>query len=277
MLWISPAAPTHSKTTAGPGNPCSGASLPEGVERRLLGGVDHDVRAEAVAGQLAPIGLEVRDDNRFDAAADQRRDGREPDRARADDDRNLAGLDARRADVELADGECIGQRCGVGGDISRDGLGGRFRNHQQLSETALRLGVLTDDPHTAGPAVDEANRHRCYPGTECELVGAAWSMPDDFADELVAQHDVAVGVVERATGRVVDGKFGVVHEVHVGRTDRGAQRPQQQLTRSGLRVRCFPYLKSAIPQDHSAQSVRSLSRIIDIRSRMFGMTVGIPS
>ena len=86
--------------------------------------------AEAVAGQLAAIGLEVRHDDRLDAAAGQGGDGREPDRAGADDDGDLARLDLRRADVELADGERVGQRGGVAGDIVRDGLGRHFRNHQ---------------------------------------------------------------------------------------------------------------------------------------------------
>ena len=145
----------------------------------------------------------------------------------------------RRTHVELADGERVGQRDGVAGDVTTHGLGRCFRNHQQLTETPLRFRVLTDDPHAAGTAVHQAYRHRSNPRADCELIGATGSVPNDLADELVAEHDVAVRVVQRTTGRIVDGQLGVVHEVHVRRADRGAQRPQQQLARSGRRVRCL--------------------------------------
>jgi hypothetical protein len=102
--------------------------------------------------------------------------------------------------------------------------------------------MLTDDAHSAGAAVDQPHRHRRDAGTDGELVSAARSVPDDLTHEFVAEHDVAFGVIQGPAGGVVDGKFGVVHEVHVGSTDRGTQRAQQQLARSGPGVGCFANL-----------------------------------
>lgn len=215
------------------------ANLPERIERRLLGGIDDDVRAEAIAGQFAAVGLVIGHDDRFDAAAGQGGDRRETDRSRADDDGDLARLDLRRPNVELTDGERVGQRDCVAGDVTRNRFGRRLRNHQQLTETPLGRRVLTDDAHAAGAAVDQAHRHRRHPQTDRKLVGAAGSMPDDLADELVPEHDVAVRVVQRTTGRVVDGQLRVVHEVHIGCADRGAQCPEQQFARPRCGVRCL--------------------------------------
>ncbi len=75
--------------------------------------------------------------------------------------------------------------------------------------------MLTDDAHAAGATVDEAHRHGRHTRTDRELIGTAEPMPDDLAHELMAEHDIAVAVIQRATGRVVDGKFRVVHEVDV--------------------------------------------------------------
>ena len=102
--------------------------------------------------------------------------------------------------------------------------------------------MLTDDPHAAGPAVDQAYRHGGHPGADRELIRAARTVSDDLADELVAEHDVLIRVIQRAAGRIVDAEFWMVHEVHVRCTDRGAQRPQQQLTGAGPWVRCLPDL-----------------------------------
>src|SRR5271163_2532837 len=115
--------------------------------------------------------------------------------------------------------------------------------------------MLTDDPHAAGPTVEQANGHRGYSGADRELIRASRSVPDHFADELVAEHHVLVRVIQRATGRVVDTEVWVVHEVHVRRTDRGAQRSQQQLTRSGLWVRCLADLQPPVSQNNSTQCV----------------------
>jgi hypothetical protein len=158
----------------------------------------------------------------------------------------IAVLEIRRANVELADGERVGQCHGVAGHLTRDGFGRRLRNHKQLSETALRLGMLTDDAHSTGAAVDQAHRHGRHARTGGELVGAARPMSDDLAHEFVAQHDVAIGVVQRAAGRVVDGELGMIHEVHVGRADRGAQRAQQQLARPGFGVRRLADLQPTV-------------------------------
>ena len=142
-----------------------------------------------------------------------------------------------RSHVELADGERVGQRDGVAGDITLDRLGRHLRNHQQLAETALGLGMLTDDPHSAGPALDQADRHGRHARTDRELIGATRAMPDDLADEFVPEHDVALRVVQRTPRRIVDGELRVIHEVHVGRANRRAQRAQQQLALAGLGVR----------------------------------------
>ena len=55
----------------------------------------------------------------------------------------------------------------------------------------------------------------------------------DLANELMTHDDVAVGVVQRAASRVIDGKFGVVHEMDVGGADRCAERLQQKITLPG--------------------------------------------
>lgn len=134
----------------------TGYSVPRAgrVERRqrgFLARVDQKVRAEAVGGQPAAVGPEVRHDDRLHAARGERGDGREADRSRANDDRHLARLQARRAHVELADRERVGHGDGVAGHLAGHGLGRRFGNHQQLSETALGVRVLADDPHAACP------------------------------------------------------------------------------------------------------------------------------
>ena len=195
-----------------------------------------------IAAQLATLGLVVQHDNRLDAPAGQGGDGGEADRTGADDDGHLALLDLCRPHVELADGERVGQRGGVARDVGRDGFGRHFRNHQQLSEAPRRLRVLTDDPHAAGTAVDQAYRYGSHPGADGELIRAAGPMPDHLADELVAEHDVLIRVIQRAPRRIIEAEIRVVHEVHVRCTDRGAQCPQQQLTRSGLWVRRIPDL-----------------------------------
>ena len=71
----------------------------------LLGGIDHDVRAELVARQLASFGLEVGHDDRLDAPTGQCGDRGKADGACADDDRHLTGLHVGGAHVELADRE----------------------------------------------------------------------------------------------------------------------------------------------------------------------------
>ena len=76
-------------------------------------------------------------------------------------------------------------------------------------------------------------------------------MTDDFTDELVAEHDVAIHVVERAAGRVVDPHLRVIHEMHVRRADRGAQRSQQQLAGTGNRVGDLTDIEPPVAQHHS--------------------------
>ena len=137
------------------------------------------------------------------------------------------------------------------GRVAGRGLRHDLGHHDELAEAALRLGVLPDDPH--GVEVDlavrtgEPDRHRRDPRTDRELVAAAGSVPDDLPDELVAHHDVAVGVVERSPGRVVDRHLGVVHEVDVRGADRRAQRPQEELPRTRHRVRGLTDLEPPLP------------------------------
>ena len=63
--------------------------------------------------QFASLGVEVHDDDRFDAPAGERGDRGEADRSRPDDDGHLAGLDVRAPHVELADREGIDDSDGV--------------------------------------------------------------------------------------------------------------------------------------------------------------------
>src|ERR1700749_4840 len=110
--------------------------------------------------------------------------------------------------------------------------------------------MLADDSHTIGAAVDHADRDRRHPGADRKLFRAAGAMTDDFTDELVAEHDVAIHVVERAAGRVVDPHLRVIHEMHVRRADRGAQRSQQQLAGTGNRVGDLTDTEPPVAQHH---------------------------
>ena len=74
--------------------------------------------------------------------------------------------------------------------------------------------------------------------------------PIDLADEFVTEHDVAIGVVQRPPGGIVDAEFRVVHEVDIGRADRGGQRPQQQFTLAGHRIGDLPDRQISVLQDH---------------------------
>ena len=100
--------------------------------------------------------------------------------------------------------------------------------------------MLADDPQAAGTTVYQPDRHRGHPRSDREGVATAGPVTDDLADELVTHDDVAVGVVKRPSGRVVDREFRMVHEVDVGRTDRGAQGLEEQITRSWDRIRGVP-------------------------------------
>jgi hypothetical protein len=64
-----------------------------------------------------------------------------------------------------------------------------------------------------------------------------------LADELVPQHEVAVLVVQEPARTVVRHGVGMVHEVHVRRADRGAERAQQQVTGSRHRVGRLAHLQ----------------------------------
>ena len=76
MLWMSPAGAYALENDRWAGQSALGASFPERVDRRLFGGIDHNVRAEAITGQRAAVGLVVGHDDWFDAARGQRGDGR---------------------------------------------------------------------------------------------------------------------------------------------------------------------------------------------------------
>src|SRR6202011_1733788 len=119
------------------------------------------------------------------------------------------------------------------------------------AEAALRLRVLTDDPHAVRAAVDYPNGNRGDAGTDWILFGAVRRIPDDLADKLVAENDVAVGVIERAAGRIVDPHLRVIHEMHVRRADRGAQRSQQHLAGTGNRVSDLTDTEPPVAQHHS--------------------------
>ena len=74
------------------------------------------------------------------------------------------------------------------------------------------------------------------------------SQPDDLADELVTHDDVAVLVPYEQPGAVVG--VGMVHVVDVRRTDRGADRPDQQLAFPWHRIRRLPHLEATPTQYH---------------------------
>jgi inositol transporter-like SP family MFS transporter len=68
--------------------------------------------------------------------------------------------------------------------------------------------MLPDDPRTACPAVDQPDRDGRHPSPERNLLGATGPVADDLTDEFVPEHEVAVGVVERAAGRIVGRQVG---------------------------------------------------------------------
>ena len=96
--------------------------------------------------------------------------------------------------------------------------------------------MLPDDPQAAGPAVDQSDRYRRHPRTDGKPIGAVGAMPDDLTDELMAEHDVAVRRHTATAGRIVRTEIGVIHEMDIRGTDRGAQSSQEQFSRAGHRV-----------------------------------------
>jgi hypothetical protein len=164
--------------------------------------------------------------------------------------RYLPWLHPRGAHVELSDRERVGQGHGIACYVAVDRFGQSLCDDHQFTEAALRLRVLTDDPRAVGAAVDQADRNGRHPGADRKLFCAARSMPDDLADEFMAEDDVAVRVVERAAGRVVDAHLRVIHEMHVRRADRGAQCSQQQLARAGNRVGDLSDVEPTVTQHH---------------------------
>lgn len=208
--------------------------------------------AELLARQGTSVGLEVRDDDRFDAAAGQCRDRGQPDRPGADHDGDLAGLEPGGSDIELADCESVRQRDGVIRGAAGDGAGDRFSHYQQFGETPWGVRVLADDMGAVGATVDQPDGDRRGSATHGELIAAAGPVTDDLADELVAQHDVTVRVIERSAGRIVETEFGVVHEVDVGRADRGTEHPQEKLAGTRYGIRDLADLELTGPEDNCA-------------------------
>ena len=72
------------------------------------------------------------------------------------------------------------------------------------------------------------------------------AVADDLADELVAHHDVAVGVPDEHPRGVV--RVRMVHVVDVRRADGGAHRSHQQLTGTGHRVGRLADLEASATQ-----------------------------
>src|SRR6185295_11089782 len=68
---------------------------------------------------------------------------------------------------------------------------------------------------------------------------------DNLADELVAHDGVPPGIPDEPGRRV-----RVIHVVHIRCTDRGAQRPQQQLARPWYRIGRVADLQPPVTQDH---------------------------
>lgn len=126
--------------------------------------------------------------------------------------------------------------------------------------------MLTDDLCPVGAAVDQADRDRGDPGADRELVAAARAVSDDLADELMSEDDVTVRVIQRATRRIVDPELGMVHEMNIGRADRGTEHPQQKLTRTRYGIGDLAHRKCA-PRRTAARMPPTNSRIIEIVSR----------
>jgi len=82
------------------------------------------------------------------------------------------------------------------------------------------FGTLADQQRQAGDT-----------GADGKIAGALRTVTDNLADELVAHDGVPPGIPDEPGRRV-----RVIHVVHVRCTDRGAQRPQQQLARPWYRI-----------------------------------------
>ncbi len=209
-----------------------GAGDPEigpAVVRRPLGGVDDLVGAERL-GQAPPGGREVRREHRPMAAALERGDHRQPDRAAPDDEAGLARVEVGQTHGVLAHGERLGQRRQVG--VQRVG----HREQQQLLEHHVlgeraRVGVGIADLLHAGRAQDDG--HRADTGSDGQGAGCVGPVLHDFRAELVTEDTVR--------GRVQGGHTDGVHEpgevgeigqrVQVGSADAGGERAHHHMAR----------------------------------------------
>lgn len=127
--------------------------------------------------------------------------------------------------------------------------------------------MLADDVGAVGTTVDQPDGDRRGSGTYRELIAAAGPVTDDLSDELMTQHDVTVRIIERSAGRIVDPEFGVVHEVDVGRADRGAEHPQEKLTGTRYGIRDLADLELTGPGT-TARIAPTNSLIFEIFSRI---------
>ena len=222
-IWsISPEAPTHSNTTAEPPILCSARTSRKTSNTDRSAGSTSTCAPKPV--RASSRRSELKSDKMIGAiASGQCRHRGQPDGTCTDDDGYLTRLQIGGAHVELADREGVDDGDGITGDVSLDDPRGHLRHDEQLAEAALRLGMLTDDAQPASATVHQPDRHRRHTATDREGVAAAGPVADDLADELVTHHDVAFGVVQRASGGVVDPQFRVIHEVDVGGTDRRAE------------------------------------------------------
>src|SRR5262249_26481008 len=223
------------------------------LKRRPFGGVDQDVGAEAL-GQGAALRFEVRDEDRLDATARERGDRGETDGTGADDDGDLAGPDRGAAHVELADRESVDQRDGVGVDPVGHGAGHGLGHDEQLTEAARSLRVLADDldAHSPDTIGNEEDGHGGHAGADREDAGTLRAVGDDIANELVAKDDVAVGVVDHPRRSAHGDRIVVIHEVHVGCADRRTHRADEQLARSGDRIRRLSDLELPVAEHDRA-------------------------
>ena len=126
---------------------------------------------------------------------------------------------------------------------------------KQLAEASGRVRVLAD--HLHGPAPHEGRDAR-DPTPDWELIGASRSVGDDLADELVAHHDVALGVPHEQPRRVV--RIRMVHVVDVGGAHGGADRLEQQLAVARHRIRRLAHLETSTTQHCGTHRVSPLRR-----------------
>ncbi len=213
--------------------------------------VDQDVGAELL-GVGKPVVAVVRHHDRADATRLQRGHRRQADGARTDDQRQLARLDARTANVELPHRECVHHRDRVVryavGHLPRHHL----RDQHQLAERAGRVRIVSD--HVAAP-----RRARIRIGMLVTRMPTGKSSEQSGPWPTTSPMNSWPMTVSRSASHT-NRRRGVrmVHVVHVRRADRRAERLDQQFAATRHRIGGLPHLEPAVAQHDGAHQPRSL-------------------